>query len=234
MLEQFQRTEMLIGIENIDKLNHSTVAVVGLGGVGSFVVEGLARAGVGKFILIDSDTISISNINRQIFATYKTIGRPKVEVAKERIADINPQAEVEIHQEYFSEESAAYLTEDIDYIVDCIDTITSKLILIERANDLRVPVLSCMGTGNKLDPTKFEVTDIYKTSVCPMAKTMRKELRTRGIGKLKVLYSKEEPKEHKELVENGRSIPASISYVPSVAGLIIAGEVVKDLINKKD
>lgn len=234
MLEQFQRTEMLIGIENIDKLNHSTVAIFGLGGVGSFVVEGLARAGVGKFILIDSDTVSISNINRQIIATYKTVGRPKVEVAKERILDINPAAQVEIYQEYFTKESTEHLTEDVDYIVDCIDTITSKLELVERANNLRVPILSCMGTGNKLDPTKFEITDIYKTSVCPMAKAMRKELRTRGIGKLKVLYSKEEPVKHTELIENGRPIPASISYVPSVAGLIIAGEVVKDLISKKD
>ena len=233
MSEQFQRTEMLIGIENIDKLNHSTVAIFGLGGVGSFVVEGLARAGVGKFILIDSDTVSISNINRQIIATYKTVGRPKVEVAKERILDINPSAIVEIHQDYFTPKSEDFFDKYVDYVIDCIDTITSKINLVERANKLKIPIISCMGTGNKLDPTKFEIADIYKTSVCPMAKVMRKELRQRGIDKLKVLYSKEEPAEHKQLVENGKQVPASISFVPSVAGLIITAEVVKDLISVK-
>ena len=233
MQEQFSRTEMLIGIENIDKLSHSKVAIFGIGGVGSFVVEGLARAGVGKFILVDNDTVSISNINRQIIATYKTVGKPKVEVAKERILDINPDAEITIYEKRFTPESEDIFDDNIDYIIDCIDTVTSKIELVVRANKKNIPIISAMGTGNKMDPTKFEIADLYKTSVCPLAKVMRKELKQRGINKLKVIYSKEEPVKHKEIIEDGKVVPASISYVPSVAGLIIASEVVKDIINNE-
>lgn len=225
MLEQFSRTELLIGEENIKKLNKSKVAIFGIGGVGSFVVEALARAGIEKFILVDNDIVSITNLNRQIIATHKTIGKAKVEVAKNRILEINPNAKVEIYQEFFMPESKGIIDSTVDYIVDCIDTVTSKIELVIRANNLNIPVISSMGTGNKLDPTKFEVTDIYKTSVCPLAKTMRKELRARNIKKLKVVYSKEEPIK----INKGR-VPGSISFVPSVAGLIIAREVVKDII----
>lgn len=229
MLNQFSRTELLIGKEAVEKLKKSKVAIFGIGGVGSFVVEGLVRAGVQNFILVDKDTVDVTNLNRQIFATTKTIGRPKVEVAKSRILEINPNAKVEIFKEFFIPESKTdFLDETVDYIVDCIDTLTSKIELVLRANSLNIPIISSMGTGNKLDPTKFEVTDIYKTSVCPLAKVMRKELRKRGIKKLKVVYSKEEPK--KQNLEENNQIQSSISFVPSVAGLIIAGEVVKDLI----
>lgn len=231
MLNQFSRTELLIGKEAIEKLNKSKVAIFGIGGVGSFVVEGLVRAGVGNFILIDHDTVSETNLNRQIIATTKTIGLPKVEVAKERILEINPNAKVEIIKEFFMPESEGILDNSIDYIVDAIDTVTAKIELVQRANKLNIPIISSMGTGNKLDPTKFEITDIYKTSVCPLAKVMRKELKQRGIKKLKVLYSKEEPIKVKEINEkNKKQVPGSISFVPSVAGLIIAGEVIKDLI----
>lgn len=228
----FSRTELLIGKENIEKLYNAKVAIFGIGGVGSYVVEGLARSGIGNFILVDSDTISISNLNRQIIATSKTIGKPKVEVAKERILEINPNAKVEIYQEFFMPDSKEILDKSIDYVVDAIDTVTAKIELIVRANYLNIPIISCMGTGNKMDATKFEVTDIYKTSVCPLAKVMRKELRARGIKKIKVLYSKEEPiKPNIELKgENGKAIPGSISFVPSVAGLIISGEVIKDMV----
>ena len=188
MLNQFSRTELLIGKEAVEKLNNSKVAIFGIGGVGSFVVEGLARAGVQNFILVDNDTVSVSNLNRQLIATTKTIGKPKVEVSKERILEINPNANIEIHQEFFMPESREILDKSVDYIVDAIDTITAKIELAIRANKLNLPIISCMGTGNKLDPTKFEVTDIYKTSVCPLAKVMRKELRQRGIKRLKVLY----------------------------------------------
>lgn len=229
MLNQFSRTELLIGKEGIEKLQKSTVAIFGIGGVGSFVVEGLARAGIGRFILIDNDTVSITNINRQIIATHKTIGMSKVEVAKERILEINPDAKVEIYKEFFMPESKGILDNTINYIVDCVDTVTAKIEIVIRANNLNIPVISCMGTGNKLDPTKFEVTDIYKTSVCPLAKVMRKELRTRNIKKLKVVYSKEEPIKPAECDEE-KCKAGSISFVPSVAGLIIAGEVIKDII----
>ena len=229
MDNRFSRTELLIGKEAIEKLNKSKVAVFGIGGVGSYVVEGLARAGVGSFILVDKDEVDITNINRQIIATTKTIGRPKVEVAKERILEINPEARVEIYQEFFLPETKGILDESIDYIVDAVDTVTAKIELIVRANKLNIPIISSMGTGNKLDPSKFEVTDIYKTSVCPLAKVMRKELKIRGIKKLKVVYSKEEPIKQEE-----RGVPASISFVPSVAGLIIAGEVIKNLSKGKE
>ena len=233
MSNQFSRTELLIGKEAIEKLNKSKVAIFGIGGVGSFVVEGLVRAGVGSFILIDHDTVSETNLNRQIIATTKTIGMSKVEVAKTRILEINPNAKVEVIKEFFMPDSNEILNDSIDYIVDAVDTVTAKLELVQRANKLNIPIISSMGTGNKLDATKFEITDIYKTSVCPLAKVMRKELKQRGIKKLKVLYSKEEPirlKEIEIIKENKKQVPGSISFVPSVAGLIIAGEVIKDLI----
>lgn len=223
MENQFSRTELVIGKEKVEILKKSKVAVFGIGGVGSYVVEGLARAGVGKFVLVDNDEVSISNINRQIIATHNTLGKAKVEVAKTRILDINPEAKVEIYQEFFMPETEGILDESIDYIVDSVDTVTAKIELIMRANKLNIPIISSMGTGNKLDPTRFEIDDIYKTSVCPLAKVMRKELKARGIKKLKVLYSKE------EAIKTEGKI-GSISFVPSVAGLIIAGEVVKDLI----
>ncbi len=233
MLEEFSREELLIGKNGIEKLQNSKVAIFGIGGVGSYVLEGLVRAGVKKFILVDNDVVSISNINRQIIATQKTIGKPKVEVAKERILEINPKAEIEIFQEFFMPESKEYFDETVDYVVDCIDTVTAKIELVMRANKLNIPIISSMGTGNKLDPTKFEVTDIYKTEVCPLAKVMRKELKVRGIKKLKVVYSKEIPiKTNIECDRNDmkKQVPGSISFVPSVAGLIIAGEVIKDMI----
>lgn len=227
MSNQFSRTELLIGKEGIEKLQKAKIAIFGIGGVGSFVVEALARAGIGKFILVDKDTVDITNLNRQIIATRKTIGRSKVEVAKERILEINPDAEIEIHQEFFMPNSQGILDDTIHYIVDAVDTVTAKIELVMRANQHNIPIISCMGTGNKLDATKFEVADIYQTSVCPLAKVMRKELRTRGIKELKVVYSKEEPIKLKEIEEH---VPGSISFVPSVAGLIIAGEVIKDIV----
>lgn len=249
MLNQFSRTELLIGGESLEKLKNAKVAICGLGGVGSYVMEGLARVGVGNFVLIDDDKICLTNINRQLLATQKSLGKCKVEVAKERILDINPNANVEIYQEFFMPESEGIIDESLSYIVDAIDTVTGKIELIMRAQKFNIPIISCMGTGNKLDPTKFEITDIYKTSVCPLAKVMRKELRARGIKKLKVLYSKEEPIKPDETLECScktncicppgtkrnctvrNQVPGSISFVPSVAGLIIAGEVVKDIIN---
>lgn len=248
MLDQFSRTELLIGKEGIQKLQNAKVAIFGIGGVGSFVVEGLVRAGVGKFILVDDDKICLTNLNRQILATRKTVGKFKVDVAKERILEINPNAIVETYQEFFMPETQGILDESVDYIVDAIDTVTAKIELVLRANQLKIPIISSMGTGNKLDPTQFEVTDIYKTSVCPLAKVMRKELRARGISKLKVIYSKEEPRKPDETLEcscktgcicppgtvrkctSRHQVPGSISFVPSVAGLIIAGEVIKDIL----
>ena len=224
-MEQFARTELLIGKEGIEKLQKATIAIFGIGGVGSYTVEALARAGVGNFILVDNDEVSITNLNRQLIATHKTIGMAKVDVAKERILEINPNAKVTTYKEFFLPATEGIIDENISYIVDAIDTVTAKLELVERANKYNVPIISSMGTGNKLDPTRFEVTDITKTSVCPLAKVMRKELKQRGIKKLKVLYSKEETKK----IQNP---PASISFVPSVAGLIIAGEVIKDLIKE--
>ena len=227
MYEGFSREERLIGKENLEKLNKSKVAVFGIGGVGSFVVEGLARAGIGKFLLVDNDTIDITNINRQIHTNITTVGKNKVDVMKERILSINPEAEVDVSTEFFMPGSKL-LDNSLGYIVDAIDTVTGKIELVCKANELNIPIISAMGTGNKLDPTKFEVSDIYKTSVCPLAKVMRKELRSRGIEKLKVVYSKEEPIKPND---GDYKTPASISFVPSVAGLIIAGEVVKDIIN---
>ena len=235
MDNQFTRTEKLIGKENVEKLHTKKVAIFGLGGVGSFVMEGLARAGIGNFILVDKDKIDITNLNRQIIATHKTIGKPKVEVAKNRILEINPNARVEIFQEFFMPETQGILDDTIDYIVDCVDTVTAKIELVVRANEMDIPIISSMGTGNKLDPTKFEIADIYKTSVCPLAKVMRKKLKNRGIKKLKVIYSKEKPIAINNSNEtNSKKItPGSVSFVPSVAGLIIAGEVIKDIIEYK-
>lgn len=248
MLHEFSRTELLIGEASLQKLKNSKVAVFGIGGVGTFVVEGLVRAGVGKFVLIDDDLICLTNINRQLHATRKTVGKPKVEVMRERILEINPKAEVVIHQcFYLPENSAELINPDYDYIVDAVDTVTAKVDLVVNAKKAGIPIISCMGAGNKLDPTQFEVADIYATSVCPLAKVMRKELRQRGIKSLKVVYSKESPRKPLEAevatcstncicpkdaartCTVRRQIPGSISFVPSVAGLIIAGEVVKDL-----
>lgn len=252
MQNQFSRTELLIGKESIERLNNAKVAIFGIGGVGSFVVESLARAGVQNFIIVDDDKVCLTNLNRQIIATYKTIGKYKVDVAKERILDINPKANVETYKEFFMPDSKAILDESVSYVVDSVDTVTAKIELVMRANKLNIPIISSMGTGNKLDPTRFEVTDIYKTSVCPLAKVMRKELKARGIKKLKVVYSKEVPIKPKETDEIScknhcvcppgtkrkctakNQIPGSISFVPSVAGLIIAGEVIKDIIGYEE
>ncbi len=223
------RTELLIGKENIQKLSKAKIIVYGIGGVGSFTVEGLVRAGVENIILVDNDVIAPSNLNRQIHATISNIGKLKVDCMKERILSINPKVNVETYIPQDIEHGEEILIDDsIDYVVDAVDTITTKLKLIQRAKEKQVSIISCMGTGNKLDPTKFEITDIYKTSVCPLAKVMRKELKKRGIQNLKVLYSKEEPIKH----EMESRTPASISFVPSVAGMIIAGEVIKDIIKK--
>ena len=230
MENQFSRTELIIGKEKQEILKNAKVAVFGIGGVGSYVVEGLVRAGIGNFVLVDNDVVSVSNINRQLIATHTSIGKAKVEVAKERILEINPNAKVDIYQEFFLPETEGIIDETIDYIVDAIDTVTGKIELIMRAEKLNIPIISSMGTGNKLDPTRFEITDIYKTSVCPLAKVMRKELKQRGIKKLKVLYSKEEPIKIQAYNELKKQVPASISFVPSVAGLIIAGEVIKDIL----
>lgn len=232
MLEQFSRTEELIGKENLQKLQKSKVIVYGIGGVGSFVVEGLVRGGIGNIVLVDNDVISISNINRQIHANIDTIGRPKVEVMKERILKINPQINIEIHDIQENQESEEdFIDKTFDYVVDAVDTVSTKIKLIEKAEKENVKIISCMGTGNKLDPTKFEITNINKTSVCPLARVIRKEIKKRHLKNIKVLYSKEEPQKV-NCTENGKSIPVSISFVPSVAGMIIAGEVIKDIIKE--
>ena len=221
------RTELLIGAESLKKLAKAKIIVYGIGGVGSFVVEGLVRAGVEHIIIVDNDVISPSNLNRQIHATIPNIGRLKVYCMKERILDINPNVVVETYvPKNIQLEEENLIDTSVSYVVDAVDTITTKLKLIERAKKQNVPIISCMGTGNKLDATKFEITDIYKTSVCPLAKVMRKELKKRKITNLKVLYSKEEPIKHEE----EKRIPASISFVPSVAGMLIAGEVIKNII----
>ncbi|MCR6544324.1 tRNA threonylcarbamoyladenosine dehydratase [Dehalobacterium formicoaceticum] len=236
MWEEFSRTALLIGEEALEKLQRSRVAVFGIGGVGTFVVEGLVRGGIGHFVLVDHDTVTLSNFNRQIHATNKTLHRPKVEVMKERILDINPRAEVVIHQSFYLPETRATLIEEnYDYIVDAVDTVTAKVDLVVTAKKLQIPIISSMGAGNKLDPTKFQVADIYRTSVCPLARVMRKELRKRDIPALKVVFSTEEPIKLRyassdSFDERKKQVPGSISFLPSVAGLIIAGEVIKDLI----
>lgn len=249
MLNKFSRTELLLGKEKMEKLQNSKVAIFGIGGVGSYAVEGLARAGIGNFVLIDDDKICLTNINRQIHATTKTVGIKKVEAMKNRILEINPKAEIITLSTFLSPDNSDELVSlDYDYIVDAIDTITSKIDLVIKAKEKNIPIISSMGAGNKLDPTRFEVADISKTSMCPVAKVMRKELRKRNIYSLKTVYSKEEPiapiNECEASCKNNcicpkgtvrkctvrRQIPGSISFVPSVVGLIIASEVVKDLI----
>lgn len=235
MREEFSRTQMLLGEEAMEKLAAANVAVFGVGGVGGFAVQALARAGVGKIELIDSDTVALSNINRQIVAFHSTVGQYKTEVMKKMIEDINPLAEVTERRIFFLPETADdFDFSGYDYVIDAVDTVTAKLLLVERCTAAGTPVISSMGAGNKLDPTAFEVADIYKTSVCPLARVMRQELKKRGIRKLKVVYSKEPamtPKGHPQAEPGStrRSTPGSVSFVPSVAGLIIAGEVIKDL-----
>ena len=240
MLDQFSRTELMFGKEAMDKLSASRVAVFGIGGVGGYTVEALVRSGLGAIDLIDNDRFSLTNINRQIYATHKTLGEFKVDAAKDRIAEINPNVKVITHKIFYTSETAKRFDfSEYDYIVDAIDTVAGKLALVENANKSGVPIISSMGAGNKVDPTAFEVTDIYKTSVCPLAKVMRYELKRRGIKKLKVVYAKEQPLKpvldtnseiYADELNNRRQIPASNAFVPSVAGLIIAGEVIKDLI----
>lgn len=231
MSEKFSRTELLINEDNIKKLSESRIAVFGLGGVGGYTVEALARCGVGEIDIIDNDTISESNINRQIYAVTSTIGKYKVDVAEERLKDINPDIKVNKHKLFYMPDTSSQLDfSKYDYVVDAIDTVTGKIEIIMNADKSRTPVISSMGTGNKLNPTLFEISDIYKTSVCPLARVMRYELKKRGIKKLKVLYSKEEP--IKTNSDNNIRVPGSISFVPPVAGLIIAGEVIKDIIKK--
>lgn len=229
MEDWLQRTELLIGKKNLEQLRYSTVVVFGCGGVGSFVVEGLVRAGIGNLILFDPDIISITNLNRQIMATVQTIGESKVQILKQRALQINPALNIRVYSEFVTEENIdSYLRTipAITYLVDAVDIVSSKLAIIQYAHDHKIPLISCMGTGNKIDPTRFEITDIQKTSVCPLAKVIRKELRNRKIPHLKVLYSKESPN---QISPNSTHSTASISFVPSVAGLMIAGEVVKDI-----
>lgn len=248
MLNQFSRTELIFGKEAMEKLASSRVAVFGIGGVGGFTVEALVRSGIGSVDLIDDDKVCLTNINRQIYATRKTVGKYKVDVAAERIAEINPDAQVRTFKTFYMPETADQFNfADYDYIVDAIDTVTGKIALVVNANASGTPIISSMGAGNKVDPTAFEVTDIYKTSVCPLAKVMRYELKRKGIKKLKVVYSKEQPitpiddmaiscrtncicppGTAKKCTQR-RQVPGSNAFVPSVVGLIIAGEVIKDL-----
>ena len=251
MLNQFSRTQLLLGEEAMEKLKNARVAVFGIGGVGGYVCEALARTGVGHFDLIDDDKVCLTNINRQIIATRKTVGRYKTEVMKERMLEINPDIEVTLHQCFFLPETAEdFHFEDYDYVVDAVDTVTAKIELVMKCKETGVPIISSMGAGNKLDASAFQVADIYKTQMCPLAKVMRRELKKRGVKRLKVVYSEEKPispredmsiscknncicppgAEHK--CTERRGIPGSVAFVPSVAGLIMAGEVVKDLIEK--
>ena len=251
MNNQFARTELLIGKDGVAKLNNAKVAIFGIGGVGSFVTEALARAGIGNFILIDHDAVSLTNLNRQIIATHDTIGKYKVDVMKERILSINKKCNVITHQIFVTKENIPeIIDDDVDYVVDAIDTVSAKIALAEYCTSKGIKIISSMGTGNKFDPTQFKITDIYKTKVCPLAKVMRYELKRRGVKKLKVLYSEEIPTKPKTedvvtcktgcVCTGGtkkcaakRQIPGSISFVPPVAGMIIGGEVIKDIINYK-
>jgi tRNA A37 threonylcarbamoyladenosine dehydratase len=248
MLNQFSRSQLLLGVDSMEILAKSRVAIFGIGGVGGYVAEALARTGVGSFVLIDDDKVCLTNINRQIIATRKTVGQYKAEVMRDRILDINPDAEVEVRKCFYLPENAdEFDFSEYSYVVDAVDTVTAKLEIIMQAQKTGVPVISCMGAGNKLDPTKFQVADIYKTTMCPLAKVMRRECKKRGIKKLKVVYSTEKsmrpiedmsiscrthcicPPGAQHKCTERRDIPGSLAFVPSVAGLIIAGEVVKDL-----
>lgn len=248
MLNQFSRTQLLLGKEGIDRLAEAKVAVFGIGGVGGYVVEALARSGVGSFVLVDDDKVCLTNLNRQIIATRSTVGKYKTDVMRDRILDINPQAQVEVRQCFYLPENAdEFDFSEYSYVVDAVDTVTAKLEIIMRAKEAGTPVISSMGAGNKLDPTKFQVADIYDTTICPLARVMRRELRKRNVKNLKVVYSTEKsirpledmsiscrtncicPPGAKHKCTERRDIPGSVAFVPSVAGLIIAGEVVKDL-----
>lgn len=232
MKNEFTRTELLIGKTGVEKLKKSKVVVYGIGGVGSYVVEGLARAGIGHIVIVDFDKVDITNINRQLLATHSTIGKDKVEVMKERILDINPNVVVEAYKpDEIENGEESLINNSVTYVVDAIDTITNKIKLIERANKENVKIISATGAANKLDPTAFEVADIYKTSMCPVCKILRKELKQRGIKHLKVVYSKETPIKPKIEEKTNERVLGSISFVPSVAGLIIASQVVKEIIN---
>lgn len=252
MLTQFSRTELLLGKEAMEKLKNAKVAVFGIGGVGGYVCEALVRSGVGAFDLIDDDKVCLTNLNRQIIATRKTVGKYKTDVMKDRILEINPDARVEVHKCFFLPENAdEFPFDEYDYIVDAVDTVTAKISLVMKAQEMNVPIISSMGAGNKLDASQFRVADIYKTKVCPLAKVMRRELKKRGVKKLKVVYSEEQPTRPVEDMAiscrtncicppgaahkctERRDIPGSVAFVPSVAGLIVAGEVVKDLVYTK-
>lgn len=238
MADQFARTRVLLGDAAMERLYHARVAVFGIGGVGGYVCEALARSGVGAFDLIDSDKVSLTNINRQIIATHETVGRYKTDVMKERILSIHPQADVRIHPCFFLPENAGdFPFDQYDYVVDAVDTVTAKIALVLKAQEEGVPIISSMGAGNKLDAGRFQVADLYETKVCPLARVMRRELKKRNVEHLKVVYSQEEPVKPvtegmlQEQGEQGRPVPGSVAFVPSVAGLMIAGEVVKDLIS---
>ena len=236
MPEQFSRTGLLLGGEAVERLRRARVAVFGLGGVGGYTVEALARAGVGQLDLIDRDTISLSNLNRQILATHRTLGMEKTEAARQRVLEINPEAVVRVYPVFYTPDTAAdFDFTQYDYIVDAIDTVTAKLAMVEQAQAAGTPIICCMGTGNKLDPTRFQVADLAKTSVCPLARVMRRELGKRGIRHVKVVYSQEEALtptgwEEEAAALGKRQIPGSVSFVPGAAGLILAGEVIKDLV----
>lgn len=236
-MNQFSRTALLLGADAMERLSKCRVIVFGIGGVGSFTAEALVRSGIGAIDLVDNDTVSLTNLNRQLYALHSTLGRVKVDVAEERIHDINPDCKVTKHQTFFLPENAAQFDFGLyDYVIDCIDTVKGKLKIIEMAKAASVPVLSCMGAGNKLDPGQFKIADISQTSVCPLARVMRQELKKRGISGVKVLFSTERaltpqmPADDVKEESNKRQIPGSIAFVPSVAGLLIAGEVVKSLL----
>lgn len=237
MLDQFSRTELLFGAAGMERLSRARVAVFGLGGVGGYTVEALARSGVGALDLIDSDEISLTNLNRQILATHQTLGRPKADAARERVLAINPEAAVRVYRVFYGPDTAGTFDfRAYDYVVDAIDTVTGKLALIQQAQAAGTPIISCMGAGNKLDPSAFRVADIYETSVCPLARVMRRELKRRGVRRLKVVYSQEPPMEPEGALyeeslagEVRRQVPGSAAFVPAAAGLILAGEVIRDL-----
>ena len=237
MLTQFSRTEILLGEESMDKLNKARVAIFGIGGVGGYVCEALVRSGIRSFDLIDDDKVCLTNLNRQIIATHKTIGQYKVDVMKERMLDINPEADVRVYRSFFLPENAdQFPFSEYDYVIDAVDTITAKIELVMKCQEMNIPIISSMGAGNKLEGSAFRVADIYKTKMCPLAKVMRRELKQRGVKQLKVVYSEEQPispEMESEEETKKRSTPGSLAFVPSVAGLIMAGEVVKDLTGKK-